>query len=227
METSQYLEAEILRLKKSATINYVVGAVLSLLIVVYAFIALGFVGILEDPVSLSRYAVDKVRVKGPETVLKIEQALKGKAPEVADGLSEAVQKSIPDLRYTIQNNIDASLTQSFKEMQGGVIGVVNAWMDAHATEIAHRQGETPTVYAGRVVDALTADFGKNLEGLVPQSMGISLNTLQDHSEFVLTKLDSHFGELLSNKTPSRSLQLERFLIAHIVNAYLASSPDLK
>jgi DNA-binding transcriptional ArsR family regulator len=227
MNTTEYLNSEITRLKKSTRSAVLVGIILTTIVVIYTVLGIWYVNVLTNPQDLSNFVLFRVKEQAPKSISAIEHSLIAAAPATAEKLSLALQDAIPQVRIRAQLTVNKFLTEDLEKAQKQAIAMVDAYFAKNKEKIPQRiEGESVADYGNRVAKALSDKLRLDINNALLSSSGHSIDDINAKSLYLLERFDHHIGRL--EKTPYTELprqdQLERLLIAYVINQYLADIP---
>jgi hypothetical protein len=226
MNTAEYLKSEIVRIRKQTRTANVVGILLSCVVLIYAALGVWYVSVLTNPESLTNFVLMRFSQEAPRVIARAEMQLQGSAPEVADDLSKALQRAIPDLRIRAQAAVNSIVDRRMKELEVSAIRMSDGYFEAHGRDFAPRaKGENVDAYAARVANVLADQLGRDVDEQLKSSLGRGLDEINRNSGVILAASQKHMDALAATEFSrlSREDQLERILIAHVINQYLAKN----
>ncbi len=227
MTTNEYLRADIVALKKKTLLTLWVGGALSLLVLVYAATAIWYSQVFSNTDDLSTAILVTCNMQAPRAISAMEERLKENAPALAEVFSKAYQEAIPQLRIYAQNTLDSIVAENFDGLEESLVQMTRSYIEAHREEFKPQApDETVEVYGKRIANVLCDQFGKNLDRELIHTTGLSLNDFGARTCEILAIFRQHMGKAAGSEfaTLSREEQLERLIIAHIVNKYFAAIP---
>jgi hypothetical protein len=226
MSTEQYLHEQVAELNRRAHQTRIMGYVASVLLLGYGIFGIWFVGKLTDPEQLSQYALYSFGEKAPKVITAMELKLSEQAPAVAEDLSRAIQKAIPDTRANAERAISQMLAHQLGRLEREALALTDAYFEAHQHIYTPRgPNESISTYAHRIGNSLASDFGENLDNHLKETTGLALTDINARTESLLSMLDTHIEELASGQSLDQSDKMERLLIAHLIQKYLGQLPE--
>ena len=222
-ELTAFIESEQERLEKNAKLTWYVGIGLVVFIGGYlTWISCFLRNELLNPDQLAKVIAGNIRADIPGYIQNTEQELIARAPELADGVSEEIQASIPRVRGEIQRKIDDVYT-TIPALEWEISETIKVYVAEHSDEIkavaaAHSEEEFAEHFTNDLVKEVLTKFDDRLR---VRTGGDGLQEFRIDSLNSLQELDKELGALLAQNRHrmSRSDLLKRRLVVSLYHLF--------
>ncbi len=195
---AEFLEQEIESLHRATRRTWIVGAVMGLILTGYLYLPLSMIKFFLNPQNAALMISTQVQENAPEFLFQTEQALRKKAPLLADEMNTTFLAAIPKIRVKAQEQIASVhrdmipfISLEFQRMIGEYVeensGVLAELaeekdIDAFASRFT---AELVEQLAARLNDTLEEEYGGRNLKFVNENLLTSIQTMDEHLTHLL------------------------------------------
>ena len=225
----EFLENEIATIERSTRKTWIGGILFGLFLVGYLNFSLFMLHTFLDPKNAAILIVAQVEENAPAFLADTEQALRNKAPMLAEEVSVTFIKSIPKVRRMAQEQIALAHRELIPYLSWEFQMMLRTYIQENSLIIQEIAGEGDiNAFADQFTRALLDQFAERLdESLAEEYGGRDLKFVRENLLFALESMNEYLTYLTKQDPKSLNHReiLQRRILAVVTRRVIEGKPE--